>query len=389
MRRIPLAAICGVAIVGAWLLISAAESARGDEASAKAALEAKGIKATHSGFSTHEETEFSKAVTAAYALKRKLAATTYQEHSAGSENGEVDAEIETLTEQNQVLKQRLAQLNQTPIAFRGQITQELNQQVSANDNQIAQLQQSKKQSTKSVDELRQTENTARQTYVQQVFEARKLADRVVAQYAELNKDQDVAAALKEWNEAIHKSNALKPSHGFESSLKRLEALEKKLHSEKIPLKQQGLDYFATVTINGEKTCDMVVDATAPTVLLPYQTALDAGLKVDAPTETPAKSADVFSKTPPTPVILKSVRVGSFTAKNVACGVLPAKNTSAKAVLGMSFLGQFKFEISAGGSELSLLSVDGEPATTKRKKKPAPKHVHKKSVNPAPSDNPQE
>ena len=382
-------AIWGFAVLAGWLPFSVVETARGDEASAKAALAAKGIKATHSGFSTQEETEFSKAVTAAYTLKRKLATTSSQEQSAGSDNGEVEAEIETLAEQNQVLKQRLAQLSQTPIAFRGQITQELNQQISANDNQIAQLQQSKKQSTKSVDELHQTENTARQAYVQQVFDARKLANRVVAQYAELNKDQDVAAAVKEWNEATHKSGALKPSRSFESALKRLEALEKKLHSEKIPLKQQGLDYFASVTINDEKTCDMVVDTTAPTILLPYQMALDAGIKVDSAAETPAKSADVFSKTPPTPVILKSVRVGSFTAKNVACGVLPAKNTSAKAVLGMSFLGQFKFEINPGGSELSLLSVDRETATTRKKKKPVAKHVRKKSVNPAPTDNPQE
>ncbi len=389
MRSIRLFAIWAAAICGGSILISAVEPARGDEVSAKAKLAEKGIRATRSGISLQAETEFSKSVSTASSLKRKFLATIDQQQSAGYDNEEADAQVESLTQQNQLLRQRLSEINRTGFAFRGQVVQQINQQLAANEKEIALIQQSRKQSTKSGEELRQNGNSARQAYVQQVFSARKLADRLIAQYADLNQDKEVIAALKEWNEAAHTSNALKPSHSFESALKRLEALEGKIVSEKIPLRKKGTSYYATVTINGDKTCDMVVDTVAPTLLLPYQVAVEAGVNVDAATETtPVQTAD-GSRVQAKHVLLKSVRVGSFTAKKVSCGVLPAKDTSAKAVLGMSFLGQFKVELNAGSSELSLLRADAEGAATRRRKKPTPKHTLKKSVKPVPSDNSQE
>ena len=91
--------------------------------------------------------------------------------------------------------------------------------------------------------------------------------------------------MTEWNEAAHTSNALKPSRGFESAVKRLEALEEKIDSQKIPLRQKGKSYNAMVIINGEKACEMAVDTAAPTLLLPYDVAVGAGVKVNAATET--------------------------------------------------------------------------------------------------------
>jgi clan AA aspartic protease (TIGR02281 family) len=389
MRRIRLVAIWAVVILGGWVLLSAVEAAHGDEASAKAKLAKKGIRANRSGFSLQEEAEFSKSVSAAYSLKRKFVARTKPQHSTGSDNEEADAQVEALTQQNQLLRNKLSQLNENGFPYRGEVVRQINEQIAANEKELALIQQTHQQSTKSVEELRQNEKSAGQAYVNQVIDARELADRLNARYAELNQDKEVAATLKEWNEAAHTSNALKPSRTFESTLKRLEALENKIVSEKVPLRQKGKSHYATVTINGEKSCEMAVDTAAPTLLLPYEVAVGAGAKVDTTSETKTIQTADGSKVQAKRVLLRSVRVGCFTAKNVSCDVFPAKITSAKAVLGMSFLGQFKVELNAGASELALMRTDADPTPARKKKKPTPKHTLKKSVRPIPSGDAQQ
>jgi aspartyl protease family protein len=72
------------------------------------------------------------------------------------------------------------------------------------------------------------------------------------------------------------------------------------------------------------------------------------------------------------VKLASVRVGKFTAENVECVVLGEQAINAPPLLGMSFLGQFKFELDAAQSLLKLVKVDsGEtaPSSSKSKRKP--------------------
>lgn len=55
--------------------------------------------------------------------------------------------------------------------------------------------------------------------------------------------------------------------------------------------------------------------------------------------------------------IDSVRVGKFTVENVECVVLHALAVWAPALLGMSFLGHFKFELDSSRSELKMVKVD--------------------------------
>jgi clan AA aspartic protease (TIGR02281 family) len=388
MRNSHLFTVSGLASLAVAILFVTAQPGNADETSAKAALTAKGIRASHSGLSLQEEGELTKAVNAATALKRKIPSNTSNSDAGGMEDpAAVQAEIDELTQRNVELKQKLAQLNAAPIGFKGPAVLTLNQEISANDNAINQLQASNKQAAKSNDSTQKDIKAARDAYYQSVFEARKMADRVIGQYAELNKDQEVAAAVKSWNEAAHTSHTLKPSHGFDSAIKRLEVLEKKIPSEKVSLKQEGTGYLANVAINGDVICEMLVDSATPSLLLPHQTAVDAGVKVNEKAETtPFQTAD-GSEVQAHHAVLKSVRVGSFTAHNVACGVLPASSKSTKAVLGKSFLGQFKGKVDSLSGELSLARADAEGGS-RRHKKPAAKHT-RKSSKPAQSDEPQE
>ena len=386
MRNDRLAAICGAVLMGSCLVLSAV--ARGDEASAKATLSGKGIKVSRSGLTVLGETEFPKSVTAAYALKRKLGAVASEEQSAEVGEEEANAQIGALEQENATLNERLQEMNKVGFAFRGQLVQQINQQITANNQEIARLQQAQKKTTPPGDGSHKDENSTRQAYQKQVFEARTLADRLIAEYSTLNHDKEVAAAIKEWNAAAHASHKLTPSHSFDSALKRLEALELKIVSGKVPLQEKEQSYYATVTINDFTPCEMLVDAKVATLRLPYQVAIDAGIKVDAAPETATVVLADGSKVEAKHVRLKSVRVGSFAVKNVACDIIPAANSTARATLGLSFLSHFKYDIKTASSELALTRTDAHTAGT-HKRKSTTKHAFKKPSQTAPSDQPTE
>jgi clan AA aspartic protease (TIGR02281 family) len=379
MRTVRLIATSGVAIFGGCVLLCAVEGALGDGRTPNAKLAAKGIHATRSGFSLLAEAEFLKAVSTAKALKRRRSAAINQPQSIGSDNQEAAAQVAALMQQNGVLRERLSEINRASFSLRGQVVRQINDQIAANEEQIALIRETLKQSTKSIDERRQNQNSVLQKCVQEVREARKLAERIIACYGELNRDKEVVAALKEWNEAAHTSYSLKPSRSFESALKRLEGLEKDIVPGQIPLRKEGESYYATVAINGDKICEMVVDAAAPMIVLPYRVAVDAGVDCDAASQTTTTQFPDGSKVQAKRVLLKSVRLGSFSAKNVPCDVLPAKNTTAKAILGISFLSQFKFKLNLLVPELSLERIGTNGATAGKKDKPKRKHTIKKSA----------
>jgi clan AA aspartic protease (TIGR02281 family) len=379
MNRVRRLSICGVAIFTSCSLLGAAISpARADEAAAKAKLAAKGIRASHTGLSLADENELSKSVTKANSLKRKLTGAKKRSQASDVDPQEIEAQIGVLKQENEQWQQKINELNRFGFAFRGSAVSKLNEQISENNREIAELQQLLKPAANPQgDEHQKAANAAREAYVQQVLDAREIADRLIAEYAKLKEDPDVLAAVKEWDEATQKSLELKPSHSFENSLKQLEALEKKMSTGKVQLRKDGNDLVASVTVNDHTTLDMVVDAGSAALLLPHKVALDAGLKLDGIAKTTELPMADGTKVTVTQVVLKSVRVGAFTAQNVACNVLPAKGVSDKAVLGMSFLGQFKFQINAGTSELQFFRLDAETASTTSKKKS--KHVSKKST----------
>lgn len=66
-----------------------------------------------------------------------------------------------------------------------------------------------------------------------------------------------------------------------------------------------------------------------------------------------------SQVPGTRKVLESVRVGKFTVENVECIILDPIAVRAPALLGMSFLGHFKFELDAQKGELMMVKVETE------------------------------
>jgi clan AA aspartic protease (TIGR02281 family) len=340
-----------------------------DQSAAKAKLASKGIRITHSGLSLTEESELSKQFRELATLKRKL-------QSVVREFNEAQRELDQLTDS-------LHQQMQANVAINGQLAAsgniiQHNQLVGAANataGEINLLNQEQEQSKKELDRTRAAANSVREKYVQQIAKIRAEADRLAAKYSELEKDEDAQSALKEWNAAANASLQIQPSRLFQAGLKRIADLEKSVVSEKIPLHREGNSFYATAMVNGDHFVDMVVDTGASSIVLPYKTAMECGVKIDAsavPVQMIVASGAKFKSKL---VTLDSVKVGQFTAQKVECIVLPPEATNAPVLLGMTFLGRFNFSIN--GTELVLSKIEGEPSADRSKSNRSSKAAKKK------------
>src|SRR4029453_16452396 len=58
------------------------------------------------------------------------------------------------------------------------------------------------------------------------------------------------------------------------------------------------------------------------------------------------------------MIIPSVRVGKCEVEKVECAVLGEEAVNAEPLLGMSFLGNFKFEVNADAKTLTMVKIAG-------------------------------
>jgi clan AA aspartic protease (TIGR02281 family) len=152
---------------------------------------------------------------------------------------------------------------------------------------------------------------------------------------------------------------------FLANLRKLEELEGDILVEDIPLRREGNTYWANLKINGENTLDMVVDSGANTILLSFEDAGKVGLKPGDKDPLVRLSVADGRMTTGRVMTIKSMQLGQFTADNVECVVLNAEAGRAAPLLGMTFLGRFKFQLDGGKSTLSLTKVREASATMER------------------------
>lgn len=120
-----------------------------------------------------------------------------------------------------------------------------------------------------------------------------------------------------------------------------------LQTAKVPLQGQAGASWARVTVNGVPDLPMRVDLRAAEVRVSERFARSVGLEPDPNTHLG---------------ILKSVKLGPFTVREVACRVVPGKEASAPPVLGIPVFGQFVVEVDEGPdpSGLTLTRVEVAP-----------------------------
>ena len=227
---------------------------------------------------------------------------------------------------------------------------------------------------KSLEALKEKENLARtqlnearEAYVQNIIEMRELANQLSTGYETAKSIPEMQEKLKALAAESGKELTFELSSSFTGNLKRLEDLEKAVHKEKISLRRDGNTFYASVVINGKHTAEMIVDSGASLISLPYELAISMGLKPE-PSDKRIL-IEIADGSTITGVLKKiaTVRVGTFEVKDVECAVLGPEAVSATPLLGMTFLGEFQFQLDAADSTLGMTQIEGDASSGSRRK----------------------
>jgi aspartyl protease family protein len=106
----------------------------------------------------------------------------------------------------------------------------------------------------------------------------------------------------------------------------------------------------------DQNIPMLLDGGAALTVLPADLARRLGVTVPADA-SPVRLVLADGKTlMARSAVIPTVRVGGFQAEKVAAAVLDPGSAITHPLLGMSFLGKFKFEIDSAAKELRLLRV---------------------------------
>lgn len=328
---------------------------QGDSAKAKETLEGKGLKVLPSGLKLAEEEKLSaglKGITKARTDMTKSAqqlALLEQQADANRKN------ITGLIALNVQLNARLTMVADNDVSTNNKLVGA----IQANESQVDLLNQANEKLVEQIRTARGSANETREAYVGQILELRKLADSVSSSYTKLATDADVRAAIASLNAATGKTYTATPSRDFLSSERKLVQLEDTVLSESIPLRRNGGgdSLWVPVVINGKHTKEMVVDSGSSMICMPRAIAKECGIEVGSQHQEITLVLADGSRIQAHEVPLDSVRVGKFTVENVVCAVLGPEATEAEALLGMSFLGQFKWELDSETATLKMVKVE--------------------------------
>ncbi len=234
-------------------------------------------------------------------------------------------------------------------------------------NQINRL-RSDKQWPEQLKQARAEFNSVRERYIENLLEARKVADDLEKRWTELESDISFKKLTAELGKELKQSVAVGPSRTLRKMLSDLDKLEENVLSDVIPLQSSGGNTFTiSVTVNGKVTVDMVLDSGAGIISLPAATAEKLGLSADASSPDVrlvlADGRTVTAKLITIPV----VRVGRFEAKDVEAAILPSELTNAEPLLGMSFLKNFQFKVDSDAKTLTMAEVEMDDRMVDRKK----------------------
>ncbi len=201
-------------------------------------------------------------------------------------------------------------------------------------------------------------NEAESKYAETVLAIRRDFNTAKKELATSLADSQVQVALQVMHQNFDTPADLNAAAVMVTLDKRIEKIEQEIFSESIPLDVQSGSLYVNVVV-GNKTARMVVDSGASLISLPSKTAAELGIQVPIDArELRLVMADGRS-IPGRRVTLERVRVGEFEAEDVDAAVLDPTAIGAEPLLGMSYLGNFKFEIDAAEKTLKMLRVAAE------------------------------
>lgn len=327
-------------------------------------LKEHGISVSGTNLVVDGEKEFRSYMAKSLKVKKSLNDAAGKYMLAERAKANLEREVTALTIRNGQLNSQLATVRPGDVTTNNRIVGFINANVAQVNLKNDQLQRGEK----VISDLRAAASQAREDFMQYVLDGRKLADEIEDKRIAALKNDDVKQAIETLNSEGGKYSIEEPSRAFKLVLKKLTDLEERVLSEDIAIRRDaGGTSEVPVTINGQKAIDMIVDSGASVMCLPTKTAESIGVRPtsnDPPIQLTVADGRTITGTL---VKLKTVRVGQFEVENVECAVLGPDATHAAALLGMSFLGKFEFQLNAAQETLTLTRIkEDAPRSTRRR-----------------------
>ncbi len=298
--------------------------------------------------------EVARAITALARQKRELR-LIHQEWKAASDRAmAIRAEVKRLDLQQGELNLQLARVAGRDTAANNRIVG----LIEATRTKMRALADQEQQAKSDAAEKRVQLNEAESGYAETVLAIRRDFNTAKRELDAALSDANAKIALKVMHQNFETPAEVTANDVLATLDKRIEKIEQEIFSESIPLDVRSGSLYVDVVV-GNKTARMVVDSGATLISLPSNTAAQLGIKVPLEArELRLMMADGRS-IPGRLVTLQRVRVGEFEAENVDAAILDPAAVGAEPLLGMSFLGNFKFEIDAAEKSLKMLRVAAE------------------------------
>ena len=230
--------------------------------------------------------------------------------------------------------------------------------LNATNAQMKALIEEREKLNEEVSKRRAALSNAETAYAETVLAIREQYTSLRDKLATALENDEIKIALKVMSTNFQTPELISADEILLTLDKRIERIEQEIFSETIPLFVQQRSLYVDVVV-GRKSTRMVVDSGATMICLPQKTAAELEVVVPADArEIQLVLADGRS-IPARGVTLPRVRVGEFEAENVDAAVLDASAVDAEPLLGMSFLGNFKFELDPADRTLKMLRVRSE------------------------------
>ncbi|MFT3880303.1 MAG: retropepsin-like aspartic protease [Gemmatales bacterium] len=342
-----LAACIIVASLSLWSSVVSAD----DRSSNNDQLKQKGYKLMGDVVAATEESDVEKAFSA---VKKnyKTALDAKQKVTAAEKEAEQNRElIKQLSSRRIQLGNLMAA--QTTVAARNQVTLQFNL-VTDELNMRNEMDQK----GEALSKAKAAYSTPRNDYFNSVLSMRESIDKTNEKYAAAGKDTSLEALIEAVGKTEKKKVTLGPSKNFVQTVKDFAFYESLIMSDKIPLVKRSGTYSIEVTLNTKTPVKMIFDTGASSISLPYEMAVKAGLKPDEAKQKVRVSIANGQVVEGKRMKLDSVRVGKFELKNVECIVMPEDSPNVPALLGGSFLNNFKYEVDADASVVRLSRIGG-------------------------------
>lgn len=232
--------------------------------------------------------------------------------------------------------------------------------INANNTRLRQLDEQRNRLREKLASDRQTLNDAEAKYAELVLALRRDFTALQGTLEPPLQDEKLQIALKVLNVNFQTPRNIDIATLLGSLDRRIKQIEKEIFSESIPIDVNPSGGLYVQVVVGDVSTPMVVDSGASLVSLPAETAAKLGIEIPASAVRMqlvlADGRTIGARR----VILPRVRVGQFEAHDVEAAVLEDSAVRAEPLLGMSFLGNFRFQIDPSSRSLKMLRVGEEP-----------------------------